>query len=549
MRHLTPLATMLVLASLAGAQQDRAPRRMCSVEGLAELRARLQLAQEAEDVAQVTSILREGKRRLGTCNGYPEWRTEPPRAPIDPTPPSAAVVLGAWRGSHAAFLAMLPPDCPSYGRAMPRAALGGLVAHLAGEPIDTLQVTGFVATAVDQQTSERVTGPGLGTHRGMYGYPTFDLGSGCFPLQGIVARRMQDVVTGFPQFTAVYTGGRFAGRRFVVRDHDSLGGWPDDGGAGYDHGFTAAMMALATQHPEAAVRQAAYDSLMLASDWSISEPAVTNTNYTAKNVWAIAEAYGLSGRPELRASLMEKLRLSILPALLTDFEAPFGEVDGAPGVRFDGLHPIARVPGRCLDGHNVLPWYHSMNAWALVASYAALRDRGDVAEAAEVRPYAIAAVDSLAAELVDLGRPTQPGAGLNDIPIALLLGLWAIADAEGIDRPAWTAAASGLWNAGYADQANGSNTFAAGLYVLWASGAAYRTAQARLAPGAIDAGALAFRRSGLGTAVASLRPSELQDRMLDALATADAASVVGDAVGAGRALTAVELELRSLGLL
>ncbi|MEM6568658.1 MAG: hypothetical protein AAF957_09630, partial [Planctomycetota bacterium] len=120
---------------------------------------------------------------------------------------------------------------------------------------------------------------------------------------------------------------------------------------------------------------------------------------------------------------------------------------------------------------------------------------------------------------------------------------------EGIDRPAWTAAASGLWNAGHADQANGSNTFAAGLYVLWASGAAYRMAQARLAPGAIDAGALALRRSGLGTAVASLRPSELRDRMLDALATADAASVVGDAVGAGRALTAVELELRSLGLL
>jgi len=358
------------------------------------------------------------------------------------------------------------------------------------------------------------------------------------------------MVDQFPQFIDVYETGRFAGLPFGVIDFDGLGPWPDDGGAGYDHGFTASMMAHGVQLADPQVRQRAYESLMLAADWATIEPCVPNINYTAKNIWGIAEAYALSGRPEQKAALLDKLSLSILPAMLTDFEAPFGEIDGVPGVRFSELHPIARTPGRCFDPHNVLPWYHSKNSWSLVSAYAALRDRGD-AEAAALYPYAIAAVDSLASEFMTLGAPADRGdAGLGDIPIAILMGLLMIPEAPPESVALWQDAAWGLWNTGYfAGPLPESRAFAAALMLRWASDIPYARAIHRFHPGMFDLPSLGGRVDDIEIALMSSASVELTKRVRSSLAYADSVFGGGDLELTGRVLSSIEAELVAVGLL
>lgn len=122
---------------------------------------------------------------------------------------------------------------------------------------------------------------------------------------------------------------------------------------------------------------------------------------------------------------------------------------------FAALHPVARSPGRMWDSHNALPWYQSMNAWALLEAYVAFRDRynalGDAADRAmaeRVRPYAFAALDNLAQEVLTVGLPVG-GEGITSWPFSLLLALWKIEAVEGAgSHPTWREAAWGIWNSG-----------------------------------------------------------------------------------------------------
>lgn len=425
---------------------------------------------ERKDQVAVGVLVSQEQNRLGACNGYPEWRLEPARVEMDVAEPSYAEVLASWQAHYGVLVDGARTECASYGRAVPRMMLGAMLAQQGGAKIDSVKVGQAVVVASGQQYSEAAAGDERLTHLGMFGYPLFEMG-GCPPLEGLVAERAILIRELFPQFTARYQEGVFADQLFAVADYDGLGAWPDDGGGAYDHGFSAAMMALATTHENPAVAQIAYDSLLLAAEWSMHEPAVPNTNYTAKNIWVLAMGYRLSGDVAYRDAMIEKISLTVIPSMLTDFEAPFGEVDGVDGVRFSDLHPVARTPGRCFDGHNVQPWYHSINAWALVASYAALRDRGDDELAKWIEAYAVAAVDSLADEFLRLGGPSPKtkGPALGDVPIALLMGLIEMPDASQASRSAWKDAAWGLWNTGLYSIPDETRAFAAGMYVLLAS--------------------------------------------------------------------------------
>ena len=81
--------------------------------------------------------------------------------------------------------------------------------------------------------------------------------------------------------------------------------------------------------------------------------------------------YNWTGDITYLDELNYKLDKNLLPSVLTDFDND-GMVDGTnPAIAFQDLTTIAEVPGRNWDGHNSLPWYSAMNAWALTDAYVA----------------------------------------------------------------------------------------------------------------------------------------------------------------------------------
>ena len=211
-------------------------------------------------------------------------------------------------------------------------------------------------------------------------------------------------------------------------------------------------------------------SARLAADWGLEQPLVTNHNYTAKVVWILAELYLRTGEKRYRDGLVDRLERNLLPGVLMDRDGD-GVVDGTLQA-FDQLTTVAQRPGRMWDGHNALPWYHSMNAWAVLEAYVALRDRGDSELAARVKPYAVAMIDNLAVEITELGTPPVPGTGWTDGPFSILLGLWKLADYEDEPRPTWRRAASALWNSG-AFEKRGSHGVHVPLYLMLATETRY----------------------------------------------------------------------------
>jgi hypothetical protein len=131
------------------------------------------------------------------------------------------------------------------------------------------------------------------------------------------------------------------------------------------------------------------------------------------------------------------------------------------------------------DGHNALPGYHAMNAWALVEAYCALRDRdGGLADSvglalrAKVKRTAVAMLDNLAWEINHLGVGNAQAPGFSQLPFALLTGLWKLASFDREPHPAWDSASTALWNIGYA-KSFGANTVNVGLYMAYRTGQRY----------------------------------------------------------------------------
>lgn len=397
-----------------------------------------------------------------------------PRVAAETAAQTATEVRLAWELDHAPLFDIFSSGCPPIGREWPSAALGALLAGLAGEELDLAVVESIADGAVDAQYSPETAGPEPVSWLGLYGYGESLAEMGACFRGGGVSSAIEALCGPESPVCPVYEAGAFAGQRFVIADFVEEPRFYD-GGAAYDHGWTAAMMLeLALQHPDAE-RAAAYrDSFLLAAEWSAREPAVRNHNYTAKNVWVLAQAYGLTGEQRYHDALLDRLDRNLIPGVLMDQDCD-GMVDGVDGVAFDSLTAVAQRPGRMWDAHNATTWYQAMNAWALVEAYAALRDRGDRAEAERVAPYALAATDNLAWEINEAGGPNITGPGRLPVPFAIATALWKIADAEDTPYPQWERAAWVLWH-GPAMQAGTSHrTLAsAALYLLHVTRTPYR---------------------------------------------------------------------------
>jgi len=239
------------------------------------------------------------------------------------------------------------------------------------------------------------------------------------------------------------------------------------GGPEYDYGKHGIMLAhAAALTTDWALKAEHASAARTVADWCARIPPYHNHNYTSKAVWALANAYAWSGDTKYRTALLDKLERNLKPCLLMDFDRD-GKVDGMADQPFSGLWRGAQLPGRPWDGHNSRPEYAGMIGYALVDAYAALRDRGDTAEAAKLKPYTVAILDNLSREIEVLGMPNK---GITRFPLALAQGIWKIAQAENEPHPKWERAAYAAWNAGAGDSA-----WQAGSYLLFMTPTPYKS--------------------------------------------------------------------------
>ena len=408
-------------------------------------------------IEQARAAIEAAKATRGAAVGCPD--TVFPRVTPDDTPPALDDALALWNDVHAPGLATYAPGaCAPLGRDWPAAGLGGFYARLAGQEVDDDALRALATDLVDTQYGAETAAQPLITYPGLYAY-THTMAESSSPCYrpGVIADGIDLWCGSVSAYCPEYTAGTWAGDSFLVVDF-STSPRAYDGGAAYDHGWAAQFMIEAWfQETDPVLRARLEASVRLAGAWCRDEPAVRNHNYTAKLIWALAELYAATGEAEWKVALLDKLERSLKPGVLMDLDND-GNVDGMNAQPFTALTPIAQTPGRMWDGHNSIAWYQSMNTWAMLEAYIAFRDRGDTAEAAELRPYAVAMLDNLALELNTFGTVTQAdvGAGIHPLPVSLALGIWKLARHENDPHPEWEAALWGLYNTGY------FNTFQAG---------------------------------------------------------------------------------------
>lgn len=472
------LLTVLVAAGCAPRASAQDPVCTANRYGTPEQALAIERVLQDGDNDAAVAAIRAAQRTRGTELGCAEVAVS--YGPADTRAPGAAQVLAAWE-VHAASAAQSTQydRCPALGRAAGAYALGGWVARAGGLRFDRARLAQLSDAFVDTQYLPAQTPGRLPVWPGLYGYGEVLGQPGECDAGPVVGAGVAMVCRDLPTLCPAYGRGRWRGMRFGIGDY-----LPDagvrDGGAAFDQGWAGAMMIeAALAAADASERERWRNSAIAAAEWALHEPPVRNHNYTAKAIWLLAAAYDWTGQSRFRAALLDKLERSLLPGVLMDANAD-GEVDGVPGVRFAALAPNARTPGRMWDAHNALPWYGAMNAWALVEATAALRSRGDSAAAARVRPYALAMLDNLADEVARRGGPPpEGGPGVTQVPYAFALGLWKLADPEGLARPAWECAIWAYWNAGLATSPGDSKTATVAVVALRQSGVSWRSYRQR----------------------------------------------------------------------
>jgi hypothetical protein len=469
---------LIELTALTAAVAVQPP---CGLDyGTHEDRQRIQRAMLNGSAAQVRLAVNAAKSTRGTSLGCAQ-RALPVRGSIDTTPPRFEDVLVAWERAVQPELDAYRDGCPGLGRQWPAIALAAYQARRAGVEARDEPLIRIARMALDQQYTAAVAPEPLVAEPGVFGiYLAEDDDDPC-AIPGVPGEGTTRFCARFPDLCPRYDGGRWAGARFAVADHvrtgDDLEG--DPGGLDFDQGWMTTMLidaSLILEDPELThrCRQAA----LLNARWALGQPPVTNHNFTAKLVWLLARTYALTGRHDLRHGLVDRLDRNLAPGVLMDADGN-GLVDGvSPPVAFVDLTTVASIPGRMWDGHNALPWYHSINAWAMVEAYAALRDRGHGDLAERYRPLAVAMVDNLAREILTLGPPAPRETGWTDTPFAILLARWAIARAEDEPHALWDDAAAALWNSD-AFEVRGTRMHAVGWYLLLASDVPYESLEAQ----------------------------------------------------------------------
>ena len=414
---------------------------------------------EADVIAAIDAAKATRGNRVGCAEAAYTYK------PADFTEPTLDNIASTWKTVHAPRIATYTIGCPLQARTFAAAALGGYYARLAG-----FSVLGSALAAIGemQESTQYFTETASATTVpfGVFGYLRTKPTDPCYLAR---SEAIEKLCATDPGACVQYTGGLFAGREFNIADIVAAQG-VFEGFIAYDHGIAGVMMieaGLVSQPLQARFRASA----LRAGDWAVAEPPVRNHNYTAKLVWLLAGVYAWTGDPVYGTALLAKLARGLKPGLLTNFDDE-GLVDGmSVPVRFEELAPVARTPGRMWDGHNALPWYQGMNAWAFVEAYVALRDRGNAAAAA-VKPYASLSLNNLAHEINTYGTlvPTTTSEWQqSQVLYALLLGLYKIAAYENEPHPDWETAAAALWNAGTGQNFPDMPTVTTGLYLLYKS--------------------------------------------------------------------------------
>lgn len=429
-----------LLAPLLG--QVQAP---CGLDyGTVQDRENIQNQMLNGSILDVVSAIDQAKASRGLALGCPQVDYGPYTL-ADTAMPSLQSVESLWNTLYRPFIENYSPNCPEIGRGMPSLGLAALYATLAGIFPHPDSLDGMALMVEAQQYSSAHAPDPLVAPAGIFGYYA---DTGACQLSGVAGTGTQAFCAAYPQYCVMYDAGLFAGSPFLVRDHVISGNQiqGDIGGAGFDQGWsTAFLIENAVQQQDTLLATTFRESAFLSGSWSAGHPSVANHNYTAKLIWLLAQLYEWSGDTVIKSALIEKLDRNLVPGVLSDWNQD-GEVDGVIGVRLDSLHPVAQVPGRMWDGHNSLPWYHSMNAWAMVEAYCAFRDRGEAVLAAKYKPYALSMIDNLAHELVHLGVP-QGTVAWTDIPWSILTAIWKIDQYEAsISHPLWYQSAAAIWN-------------------------------------------------------------------------------------------------------
>lgn len=436
-------------------------------------RAYIQQQMFTGTVSDVATAIQQAKETRGISLGCPQVEYGPFNAP-NITEPTLSSIANVWNSGYRPTLEAYVTACPEPARGMPRYGFAALYARMAGyySNLSSLEQMGNMLEA--QQYSTQHAPEPLATYAGMFGYYHGLTGDPC-QLSGLVGTSVDQFCNAVPSYCIPYNAGLYSGETFVVNDHIIQNGniLGDIGGAGYDQGWAVAFLVEnAIQQTDPIVKQRYRDAAVLGAEWCIQHPLVTNHNYTAKLVWALAQLYAWTGRADFKAALIDRLDRNLCPSILTDWDQN-GLVDNMNSdIAFSSLYASAQTPGRNWDAHNSQPWYQSMIAWALTEAYVAFRDRGDVALAAQYKPYALLVTDNLATEILQRGVMETNQTGWVDTPHALLLACWKIARYENENHSNWFDAIWAIWNSGVFNTL-GDRGFNIPLYLLLKENIAY----------------------------------------------------------------------------
>ncbi len=411
-------------------------------------------------ITDAQNALSQAKNTRGTSLGCPELSYN--YNPANYAQPSLSAVASVWNNVHLPSIESYSLDCPRIGRYENNAALGAYYAQLAGYPANTNVLYSIASMQIAQQYSDLNTTVVNTENEGVYGYVHVPSNDPCYP-GGVVGSSVEAVCSNIPSFCVTYDNGLFAGETFLIGDqYEPLSFF--DGGIAYDHGWVGAhLIEAAIQETDASKKQEMKNSLILATQWAVNEEVVKNHNYTAKLIWLLAQMYNWTGDAVYKDALNYKLNKNLLPAIIMDTDSD-NFVDGTnPPVAFQDLTNVAQVPGRVWDGHNSLPWYNSMNAWALLEAYIAFRDRGDTARAQVLKPYVLSTMDNLSWEINNYGI-IDDQLGVRDLTYGLLLAIWKLAQYENESHPNWESAAWAMWNSGYFNSYS-THSVCVGLYL------------------------------------------------------------------------------------
>lgn len=460
----------LLLIALTPQLHAQNPNPPCgNVYGSAQDEANIIQQMRFGSITDAQIAIEQAKNTRGTSLGCPESTYN--YNPANYAQPSLTDVANIWNTAHLPTIESYTINCPRIGRYENNAALGAYYANQAGYPAD---LNALYDVALMQMAQQYTTANVISIdaqHEGVFGYIHVPSNDPCYP-GGVVGSSVDAVCANIPSFCVTYDNGLFAGESFLVGDqYDPLSFY--DGGIAYDHGWVGAQLIEAgIQQVDANRKADVRSSLMDATDWALNQEIVKNHNYTAKLIWLLAQMYNWTGDTTFCNELNYKLDKNLLPSVLMDTNND-GFVDGTnPAIAFQDLTTIAEVPGRNWDGHNSMPWYNAMNAWAMTDAYVAFRDRGDTQRAAELKPYVIAMMDNLSWEINNLGI-IDDQLGVRDLTFALLNGIWKLAQYENEAHPEWESAAWAMWNSGYFNTYS-THTVCVGLYLCILSGTPYQ---------------------------------------------------------------------------